>query len=173
MRIRTLPACLVAGCLLGLPAGAGAGTGVRAGASVDPDQFVLGGSYYWEGNPIPSTEWELPVVELGLGSSIIRVTAASDLVYRFPMQGKLGLYGGLEAGLSAAFVENGDDDLDAVLMAVIGVDLPSLGDDRWGGEVKIDIANSPDFEFLLTYAFGPKSGSSRGKTSSSAAPSSP
>jgi hypothetical protein len=150
------------GCaLLFLPTLAWAGAGIQAGASLDPDQFVLGGVYYWEGNPIPSTDWTLPVVELGLGSETVLLTAATGLNYRFPMRGKLGIYGGLEAGLNAAFVQNGDDQLEAGLMAVIGFDYPSTGDDRWGGEVKIDLANSPDFKFLVTYAFGPKSGSSR------------
>jgi hypothetical protein len=157
MNPRTLRASLPLLILL-LPAVAHAGAGLHVGASVDPDQFVLGGVYYWEGNPIPSTDWSLPVVELGLGDNLILLTAASDLVYRFPMRGKLGIYGGLEAGVNAAFVEDGDDQLDLALMVVLGFDFPSVGDDRWGGEVKIDMANSPDFKFLFTYAFGPKSG---------------
>jgi hypothetical protein len=159
MRTTPMRAFVSAGCALLLgPTLAWGGAGIQAGASLDPDQFVLGGVYYWEGNPIPSTDWTLPVVELGLGNEIVLLTAATGLNYRFPMRSKLGIYGGLEAGLNVAFVQDGDDDLEAGLMAVVGFDYPSVGDDRWGGEVKIDLANSPDFKFLVTYAFGPKSG---------------
>ena len=67
-----------------LPAAA-QGLGVRAGASVDPDQFYFGG--HLDTGPIADRLHFRPNVEIGLGDDVTLVAFNIEFAYFFPPAG--------------------------------------------------------------------------------------
>lgn len=80
------------GLCLATSAGAQTTVGVRAGASVDPDQFYFGG--HVETNPIADRVRFRPNVEVGLGNDIKLVAFNVELAYHFPEQRDWHFYAG-------------------------------------------------------------------------------
>ena len=61
------------------------GPGVRAGASVDPDQFYLGGHY--ESNALVERLHFKPNAEIGFGDDLTTVGLNLEFVYKIPVLG--------------------------------------------------------------------------------------
>lgn len=59
------------------------GAGLRAGVSLDPDQFYLGG--HLEVGPVLERLWFRPNLEVGLGSNRTLVALNGEFAYQFPL----------------------------------------------------------------------------------------
>src|SRR5262245_24023892 len=67
--------------LLAAPAAAQISTGVRAGASVDPDQFYFGG--HIETREIAENVTFRPNIEVGIGNDVTLIGLNFELAYKF------------------------------------------------------------------------------------------
>ena len=124
--------------------------GVRAGASVDPDQFYFGG--HVETPAIVDRVHLRPNVDIGFGDDATLITVNIEAVYKYPLhRSPWVIYGG--AGPAINFY-NFDND---------------RGSDTRGGfnflgglehdngvffEVKVEAGESPDLKFGVGYVFG-------------------
>ncbi|NWG12060.1 MAG: hypothetical protein HXY20_00820 [Acidobacteria bacterium] len=131
-----------------------AGFGVRAGASVDPDQFVVGG--HIETEPIIPRLTFRPNLELGLGSSVTAVAVNMEFAYWFPLQKQpLDIYVGAGPALliysfdRAGRFEDGNTEVRGGFNFLAGIQ------HRKGlfGEVKLGVIDSPEFKITVGYSF--------------------
>jgi hypothetical protein len=122
------------------------GPGVRAGASVDPDQFYFGGHY--ESNALVNRLYFRPNAEIGFGDDLTTFALNFEFVYKFPMSAPWSLYAG---GGPAVNIYSFDDDSDAEggLNFVFGAET------RQGlfFELKLGAINSPDVKFGVGYTW--------------------
>ena len=120
--------------------------GVRAGVSVDPDQFYFGAHAQTE--PIIDRLRFRPNVEIGLGDDTTLVGFNVEFAYFFPTRSPWHLYAG---GGPALNVINRDDDTRAEggLNALVGVE-HSRG---LFFEFKIGAFDSPEFKFGVGYTW--------------------
>src|SRR5262245_29277559 len=91
MRLSTI---LVAafGLCLAVSANAQTTLGVRAGASIDPDQFYFGG--HVETPPLADRLRFRPNVEVGIGNDVTVVAFNVEMAYHFPSQYDWHFYAG-------------------------------------------------------------------------------
>jgi len=158
MRVRFAFLGLI-GTILGLaPAPrAEASVGFRAGFSLTPDQVVLGVHNNIAKDLIPGTRLVLPVVELGLGDHLTRLSGATDLLVMLPHLGNWQLYAGGELALHLFFAD-GNNANNLGVGGILGIDRQVGNDARVGFEFKLGFVDSPDAGLLLLYTF---SGSTR------------
>ena len=122
--------------------------GMRAGLSLSPDQFVVGGQMDL-GAAIGATRL-VPNVELGFGNSLTTVAFNGGLIYDFP-DTPWSLGG--ELGLNIADHSSGASSTD--------LGLSVLGDYRLGLssgktlilEAKLGLVDSADFKFTVGWSF--------------------
>ena len=122
--------------------------GVRAGASVDPDQFYFGG--HFETDPIVDRLHFKPNVEIGVGDDVTTIAVNMEFVYKFPMRrSPWTFYAGGGPAINYYDFDNGSE-------TEGGFNL--LGgmqhENRWFFEVKGGLADSPDLKFGIGYNFG-------------------
>jgi hypothetical protein len=138
--------------LVVLPSPAAAqGPGLRAGASVDPDQFYLGGHY--ESNALVNRLYFKPNAELGFGDDITTIALNFEFVYKFPLDRPWSLYAGGGPALNVySFGDRfGDDDSNAEggLNFLFGAET-SRG---LFFEMKIGAIDSPELKFGVGYTW--------------------
>ena len=126
--------------------------GVRAGLSVDPDQFYFGG--HLETGPLVDRLHFRPNLEIGFGDDLTFIGANMEFIYKFPRRSGWGLYAGGGPALNI-FIENNDfpDDDDSDTEA--GLNL-LLGVENASGlffEIKFGVVDSPDFKFGVGWTF--------------------
>ena len=126
-----------------LPAAA-QGLGVRAGASVDPDQFYFGG--HLDTGPIADKLHFRPNVEIGLGDDVTVVGFNIEFVYMFPPKAGWSLYGGGGPALNII-------DTDIETNSEGGFNLVGGVEHEKGlfGEVKLGFSDSPEFKVGVGY----------------------
>lgn len=134
-------------CLTARPVGAQT-FGVRVGASVDPDQFVVGG--HFETKDLVDRITFRPNVEVGLGNDLTVTTFNFELAYHFDFPG--GKAWNVYAGGGPALVladSHGNDHTGGGFNLLVGIQ------SRQGlfGEVKAGMLDSPDFKIVIGYAF--------------------
>jgi len=121
--------------------------GVRAGVSVDPDQFYFGGHY--ETAPLVDRLRFRPNVEIGLGDDITLVGLNVEFAYFFPQQHRdWQLYAGGGPALNIIdFHDNTDTDG--------GFNLLVGAQSRQGlfFEFKIGLESSPDLKFGVGFTW--------------------
>ena len=132
----------------GLAAPAAAqGFGVRAGASVDPDQFYFGGHY--ESRPLVEQLYFKPNVELGIGDDITTFALNLEFVYKIPINGSpWNLYAG--GGPAINFYSFEDDSATEGGLNVL------IGAETAQGvffELKFGALDSPDLKFGVGYTW--------------------
>ena len=149
--------CLVAVGLIALaasvpPASAQGGAGVRAGFSVDPDQFFIGGHF------VTSPIWDRlrfqPNVEAGFGDDRTVIAFNMEFGYWMPVNADWHAY--VAAGPAMNIFSGngngkGNDGDDVGPGLTVGVGLR-----RRGGlffEVKVGAFDSPDFKMAVGYTF--------------------
>lgn len=122
------------------------GPGARVGASVDPDQFYVGGHY--ESNALVDRLYFRPNAELGFGDDLTTVALNFEFVYKVPVDGPWSLYGG---GGPAVNIFSRDDDSDAEggLNFVFGAETAR----GLFFELKLGAINSPDVKFGVGYTW--------------------
>ena len=120
--------------------------GVRVGASVDPDQFVIGG--HFETKPLVEHITFRPNIELGLGNDLTVTCFNFELAYRFPTSKPWDIYAG--GGPALVLVNHDHDD-----HAGGGFNLLLGIQSREGlfGEIKAGMLDSPNFKVVIGYVF--------------------
>lgn len=131
--------------------------GVRAGASDDPDQIVVGAQFDF-GEFIPDLRFQ-PNVELGFGDDTTIFSLTAPVHYRFPVEGSLILYGG--GGLTLGFIErdeprDGEDDDDSDFeispMAAGGIAWP-VGQSELSLELNLIGGDFPNVKLMAGWMF--------------------
>jgi len=139
---------LVALAVVGWPAlGSAQGLGVRAGASVDPDQFYFGGHY--DSRPLVEQLHFRPNVELGVGDDITTLALNFEFVYKLPIDGSpWNLYAG--GGPAVNFYSfNDDSSTEGGLNVVFGAEAAQ----GVFFELKLGALDSPDLKFGVGYTW--------------------
>jgi hypothetical protein len=144
-RVKVLLISSFALLTLAVPAWA-QGPGVRAGVSIDPDQFYFGGHY--ETSPLVDRLHFRPNIEVGLGDDVVTTGLNFEFVYKFPSRSSWRLYAG--GGPAVNFYSFDDDtNTEGGLNLLIGAE-------QSGGlffELKIGAIDSPDLKFGVGYTF--------------------
>lgn len=120
--------------------------GVRAGASIDPDQFVLGG--HVETKPLADRVHFRPNVEIGLGNDVTLTALNFELAYKFPARQAWGVYAGGGPALNLIH-HRGDSRAEGGFNIMLGAEHR----DGLFGEVKVGAIDSPNFKVTVGYAF--------------------
>ena len=133
--------------VVALPSAARAqGPGVRAGASVDPDQFYLGGHY--ETNPLVDRLHFRPNAEIGFGDDLTTVGLNLEFVYKVPVSRAWRLYAGGGPAVNIYSFDN-DSEVEGGLNFLFGAET------RQGlfFELKVGAIDSPDLKFGVGYTW--------------------
>lgn len=120
--------------------------GVRAGASVNPDQFYFGA--HLDPPPLTDRVHFRPNVEVGVGNDVTLVGLNFELAYFFPARNDWALYAG---GGPALNIINTPRDTRAG--GGFNILLGGLHESGLFGEVKVGVIDSPDFKFGIGYVF--------------------
>jgi hypothetical protein len=147
-RRNTVVSCVLAAlALVALPSAAAAqGVGVRAGASVDPDQFYIGGHY--ETRPLVEQLHFRPNLEVGFGDDITAVGVNLEFLYKFPIDGPWSLYAGGGPALNI-YSFNDDSETDGGLNVLFGAETTN----GLFFEVKVGAIDSPDLKFGVGFTW--------------------
>lgn len=124
-----------------LAAPASAGVGLQAGASVDPDDFLIG--VHFKSQPIEERLFLVPSVEAGFGD-VTMIAGNLDLHYDFKTNSRWNPYAGGGITLNWFDFDHGSDtEFGGSLLG--GVDL----NENIYFEVKIGLGDVPDAKFLV------------------------
>lgn len=123
--------------------------GVRAGASVDPDQFFFGGHY--ETGPLADRVTFRPNVEIGIGNDLTLIALNFELAYKFPTSKPWGVYAGGGPALNIFRVDEGPDRVNSEggFNLLVGIEHQK----GLFGEIKAGAIDSPNFKITIGYAF--------------------
>ena len=133
--------------LVALPSPSAAqGPGVRAGASVEPDQFYVGGHY--ETSPLVERLYFRPNVELGFGDDITAVGLNLEFVYKVPLDGPWSLYAGGGPALNI-YSFNDESETDGGLNFLFGAETSN----GLFFEAKVGAIDSPELKFGVGYTW--------------------
>jgi hypothetical protein len=129
------------------------GAGVRAGASIDPDQFYFGG--HVEVGPVIERLWFRPNVEIGLGDDRTLVGLNGEFAYWFPLTNPdWDLYVGAGPAVNIIRFEAGplgqdETDVEGGFNILLGLS------HREGlfTELKIGAIQSPEVKFGIGFTF--------------------
>ena len=124
------------------------GPGVRAGVSVDPDQFYFGG-HYETGELIDRLHFR-PNLEVGVGDDVTTVAANIEVIYKIPVKNRRGtsFYFGGGPAINWYDTDN-DTDAEAGFNLLGGIEF----NERFFFEVKGGLADSPDLKIGIGYTF--------------------
>jgi hypothetical protein len=122
--------------------------GIRAGLSVDPDQFYFGG--HLETGPLVDRLHFRPNLEVGFGDDLTLIAANMEFVYKFPSRSGWTFYAGGGPALNV-FIDDATDDsnTEAGLNLLIGVEQAR----GLFFEFKFGVVDSPDFKFGVGWTF--------------------
>src|SRR6185295_13203765 len=125
--------------LIAAPASAQISTGVRVGASVDPDQFYFGG--HIESKELVDHVRFRPNVEIGVGNGLTLIALNFELSYKFTERNQWNPY--IAAGPALNIIDTNSN-----TGAHGGFNIALGAEHRGGlfGEVKIGAMDSPDFK---------------------------
>ena len=146
----TLAVALMAGSAFGQ------GFGVRAGVSIDPDQFHFGGHY--DVGAIATNLRLVPNIEIGLGNDVTLICLNGDLLYDFPdtpwsVGGELGVNIAKFDVPDVPGIDIDDSDTNIGLSAVGDYRLTLNSGKTLLLEAKLGISDSPDFKFTVGWKF--------------------
>jgi hypothetical protein len=144
IRHRLIAIALFTGILFAVPAAAQE-AGVRAGVSVDPDQFFFGG--HLETAPLVDRLHFRPNVEIGVGDTVTVVAFTLEFAYHFPTGGNWYTYACGGPALNVIRF-NGNTNSEGGFNLLLGVQHNS----GLFAEVKAGLADSPDFKVGVGYA---------------------
>jgi hypothetical protein len=144
IRVGLLVAC-VAGVV---PAASAQTAGVRAGVSVDPDQFFVGG--HVETERLVDRVYLRPNVEVGFGDDLTTIALNIEAVYKIPLdRTQWTFYAGGGPGVNFYRFDGGGSNSQAGLNLLAGLE----HDRGFFFEVKGGAWDSPDLKFTAGYAF--------------------
>ena len=138
---RTLILSAVALFMLGMAAPAFAGVGLRAGLSLDPDDFLIG--LHFKTQAIDQNVRFVPSVEAGFGD-VTMIAGNADLHYVFNSDSKLAPYAG--GGLTLNWFDNdGGSETDFGGSILGGISLTP----KMFLEAKVGLGDVPDWKFIV------------------------
>src|SRR4051812_11624451 len=137
---------LAAVAVTAAPANAQVRAGVRAGVSVDPDQFYVGG--HIQTAPVYDRLRFRPNIELGVGSDFTLAAFNFEFVYPFASRQKWHPYVGAGPALNWAS-SGGNSDLSSGLNFLFGAENTK----GLFFEVKLGAFDSPNVKFGVGYTF--------------------
>lgn len=149
VRTRTITLSFFLGALslVALPSSAAAqGVGVRAGASVDPDQFYVGGHY--ETGALVERLHFRPNLEVGFGDDLTAIGVNLEFVYKIPIDGPWSLYAGGGPALNL-YSFNDETETDGGVNVLFGAETSN----GLFFEVKVGAIDSPDVKFGVGYTW--------------------
>ena len=120
--------------------------GVRAGVSIDPEQFYFGG--HAETPPLVDRLHFRPNLEIGVGDDRTITALNVEFAYLFPSPEAWSVYAGAGPALNV-IARAGDTDSEAGFNVLVGV----AHEDGLFGEVKVGTFDSPRLKFGVGYAF--------------------
>lgn len=120
--------------------------GVRAGVSLDPDQFYFGG--HVETDPLVDRVRFRPNAEIGLGDDLTVIAFNFEFAYVFPPQQAWDLYVGAGPALN---IIDGDQDTDA--RGGFNILIGAAHQDGLFVELKVGALDSPKVKFGVGYVF--------------------
>jgi hypothetical protein len=120
--------------------------GVRAGISVDPDQFYFGA--HLETPPLIDRLRFRPNAEIGIGDDLTLIALNFEFAYAFPSRSPWNLYLGAGPALN---IYDSDEDTDAE--AGFNILVGAAHRDGLFFEFKIGTLDSPDLKFGVGYVF--------------------
>lgn len=144
-RLVCLATALIVWAFLATPLAAQS-VGVKAGASVDPDQFYFGGQV--ETAPLVDRLRFRPNVEIGVGNDLTLVALNIEFTYDFSQAGDWRLFAGGGPALNVINVED-ETDSEGGFTLLVGAAHPG----GLFGEVKFGLGDSPDFKIGVGYSF--------------------
>ena len=127
--------------------------GVRAGASIDPNQFHFGG--HMVSAPLLANLTFRPNLEIGVGSGITTLAANFEVAYGIPIPKRdLAFYIGAGPArniyrIGASRVQDGSTDAGGGFNILVGIERPN----GLMGEIKVGMIDSPEFKFTIGYTF--------------------
>jgi hypothetical protein len=132
--------------LLAVPAAAQVSAGIRAGASIDPDQFYFGG--HVETRELVENVTFRPNVEVGVGNGVTTIAFNFELAYKFRTKSQWRPY--IVGGPALNVYDTSDES-----SAKGGFNLGFGAEHRGGlfGEVKFGMIDSPDVKFGIGFRF--------------------
>ena len=135
--------------LLALPSPAAAqAPGVRAGISIDPDQFYVGGHY--ETGPLVDRLHFKPNLELGFGDDVTHFGINFEFVYKILTRREWTLYAGGGPAINFySFDDIDDSDTEPGFNALFGAEAAN----GLFFEVKLGAIDSPDVKFGVGWTF--------------------
>lgn len=133
------------GLFLAVPAAAQT-TGVRAGVSLDPDQFYFGG--HVETAPLVDRVHFRPNIEVGIGDGATLIALNFEFAYVFPARQAWRLYVGAGPALNII-----DTDRDTEAEGGFNILLGAMHRDGLFVEFKVGALDSPGLKFGVGYTF--------------------
>lgn len=128
------------------------GVGPRVGLSLGPDQLQMGGHLDVVG--LADQVRFRPNAVLGLGDDRVSVAVNADVLYRFREQWDAwSPYLGGGPGLRFDEHDHADEDLDAGLDLVGGIERGLGSGDRFLVEMRLGILDGPDLGFMAGWVF--------------------
>jgi hypothetical protein len=121
--------------------------GLRAGASVDPDQVYIGG--HIETQPLVERLVFKPNIEVGFGDDVTLAAFNFEFVWKFASQGQWAFYAGAGPTINMYQVDGDGDDTEPGFDFVGGLENPR----GFFFEFKIGMEDSPDFKFGIGITF--------------------
>jgi hypothetical protein len=127
--------------------------GLRAGASVDPDQFHFG-AHIISDPLIPNLTFR-PNLEIGLGDGVTAVTANLELAYGIPVpEQEFSVYVGAGPALNVYRFDNPvQQDRDTHLGGGFNILFGLEHHNGLFGEMKVGTIDSPELKFTIGYTF--------------------
>jgi len=136
----------LASAIVSDPAYAQSSAGIRAGVSLNPDQFYFGG--HIQTAPLVDRLRFRPNVEIGVGDNATLVAFNLEFAYLFPSRQRWHLYAGAGPALNY-YVVSHSSDLKPGFNFLVGVEHR----DGLFVEMKIGGFDSPDLKFGVGYTF--------------------
>jgi hypothetical protein len=127
------------------------GFGVRAGATVDPDQIHFG--LHYETRHIAGQIHFRPNVELGLNDDLRLLALNGEFVYRAPVGNQWSLYGGGGPALNVFIVPVKDGDNHTDYEPGINLLVGAQHNQGFFTEVKFGFIDSPNVKFTVGWQF--------------------
>ena len=138
------PALLVLAVLV--PSASAQTIGMKAGASVDPDQFYFGGQV--ETAPLIDQLRFRPNVEIGIGDDLTLVAFNIEFAFDFPQTGDWRWFVGAGPALNLINIED-ETESEGGFNILAG----AAHQNGLFGEVKLGLGDSPDFKIGVGYSF--------------------
>jgi hypothetical protein len=128
------------------------GAGVRAGVSVDPDQFYFGG--HLELGPVVEQLWFRPNLEIGIGNSATVVAINGEFSYPFPLRRReWSVYVGAGPAVNIISFDNPTGNRDTNVEGGFNFLLGLSHEEGFFTELKVGALDSPDLKFGIGYTF--------------------